>query len=93
MLIFNFTTKSPKILKGISKFILIVEDFNKNNRLLTRMKPLPLEFFKSVAFFLGHPVVVARTSLAVLENLTWPRPSDSRKTWETPFLLHHRSFS
>ena len=54
MLIFNFTTKSPKILEGISKFILIVEDFNKNNRLLTSMKPLPLEFFKSVAFFLGH---------------------------------------
>ena len=69
MLIFNFTTKSPKILEGISKFILIVEDFNKNNRLLTSMKPLPLEFFKSVAFFLGHPVVVARTSLAVLDVL------------------------
>ena len=56
LLIFNFTTKSPKILENISKCILIIADFNKNNCLLTSMKQLPLELFKSVAFFLGHPV-------------------------------------
>ena len=27
------------------------------------------------------------------ENFTWPRPSDSRKAVETPFLLCHRSVS
>ena len=34
----------------------MIADFNKNNCLLTSMKQLPLELFKSVAFFLGHPV-------------------------------------
>ena len=39
----------------MSKFVLIIADFNKNNCLLTSMKQLPLEFFKSVAFFSGTP--------------------------------------
>ena len=56
MLIFNFKTKSLKITENISKFILIIADFNKNNRLIISMKQLLLEFFKSVAFFLGQPV-------------------------------------
>ena len=45
-------------MENISKFILIIADFNKNNCLLTSMKQLPLALFKSVAFFLGHPVVI-----------------------------------
>ena len=48
--------KSPKILGSISKFILIIADLDKNNSLIMSMKQLPFEFFKSVAFFLGHPV-------------------------------------
>ena len=45
------------MLENISTFILIIADFNKNNCLLTSMKQLPLELFKSVEFFLGHPVI------------------------------------
>ena len=44
------------MLENMSKFILIIADFIRNNCLLTSMKQLPLELFKSVAFFLGHPV-------------------------------------
>ena len=39
------------MLENTSKLILIIVDFNKNNCLLTSMKQLPLELFKSVAFF------------------------------------------
>ena len=53
---FNFKSKSLKIMENISTFTLIIADFNKDNRLIMSMKQLPLEFFKSVAFFLGHPV-------------------------------------
>ena len=45
------------MLENISTFILIIADFNKNNCLLTSMKQLQLELFKSVEFFLGHPVI------------------------------------
>ena len=46
----NFTTKSPKILENISKFILIIADFNENDRMIMSIKQLPIEFFKSFAF-------------------------------------------
>ena len=52
---FNFATKSPKILENVSKFILIIADFNKDSHLIISMKQLPLELFKSVAFFSGTP--------------------------------------
>ena len=47
---------STTLTLSTSKFILIIVDFNKNNCLLTSMKQLPIELFKSFAFFLGHPV-------------------------------------
>ena len=53
---FNLTTKSPKVLENISKFILIIADLNKDNRLIMSMKQFPLECFKPVAFFPGHLV-------------------------------------
>ena len=56
MLIFNFATKSPNILKNISKFKLIIADLEKNNYIIINLKQLVSEFFKSAAFFLGHPV-------------------------------------
>ena len=49
---------SPKILENMSKIILIIADFDKHNHLIISMKQLPLEFFKSVVFFLGHMVLV-----------------------------------
>ena len=55
LLIFSFATKSPKILKNISKFKLIIADIEKNNYLIIDSKQLVSEFFKSVAFFSGHP--------------------------------------
>ena len=54
---FNFTTKSPKIVEDISKFILIIADCNRNKLLIIGRKQLPSEFlFNSVAFFPGRPV-------------------------------------
>ena len=34
----------------------IIADFSDNDSLILSTKQFPLEFFKSVAFFLGHPV-------------------------------------
>ena len=56
LFIFNSATKSPKILKNISKFKLIIVDLEKTNYLVICFKQLSSESFKSVAFFLGHPV-------------------------------------
>ena len=46
---------SGKYIENIQIIILIIADFNKNNLLMTQ---LPLEFFKFVIFFLGHPVPI-----------------------------------
>ena len=53
---YNSATRSPKILKNISKFNLIIVNFEKNNYQSFSLRQLVLESFKSVAFFLGHPV-------------------------------------
>ena len=52
---FNFTTKSPKILENISKFILIIADFNKGNR-FDEYETVFIRFFQICCVFLGHPV-------------------------------------
>ena len=44
-------------MENISESIRIIADSNKNNRLIICMKQLPLEVFKSVAFFSGTPPV------------------------------------
>ena len=41
----------------MAKIILIIADFKKNNRLIMSMEQLPSQFFKSVAFCLGHLVI------------------------------------
>ena len=41
--VFNFKTKSPKILENMFKIILSIADFNKNNRLIMSVKQLPLD--------------------------------------------------
>ena len=61
LLICNFTTEFPKILEYMSKSILIIADFSRNNRLIMSIKQLPSEIFRSVAFFLGYPVVHFKT--------------------------------
>ena len=75
LLIFNFTIRLPKILGKISKFILIIAEFNKNNCLQISMKQLPLELFKSVVSFLGHPVAgsskFVESFKAVLQKLSF----------------------
>ena len=54
LLICNSSTRSPKSLNNISKFNLIIVNFEKNNHITLNLKQLVLEFFKSVAFF-GTP--------------------------------------
>ena len=51
LLIFNSATKSPKILKNISKFKLIIADLEKNSHSIIYLKQLVSKLFKPVAFF------------------------------------------
>ena len=66
LLIYNSGTRSPKILKNIPKFKLIIVNFEKKNYLIFKLIQLLLEFFKSVAFFLGHPVFQMRNISLIL---------------------------
>ena len=53
---FKTYNQVPKILENMSKIVPIIVDFSKINSLIMSMKQLPLEFFKTVASFLGHLV-------------------------------------
>ena len=52
--IYNSATRSPKILKNISKFNLINVNYEKSEYLIFNLKQLVLDCFKSFAFF-GTP--------------------------------------
>ena len=59
-----------KVTNDTGKYINIYSnycEFSKNNRLIMSVEKFPLEFFKSVAFFLRYPVVLEY--LKVLANI------------------------
>ena len=70
-------------MKNISKFKLIIEDLEKNSYLIIYLKQLVSEFFKSVAFFVGHLVQLRLFPLHLQKRIS---------SVLKPFLLLYKRF-